>query len=61
MRVSLGFLMAQYEQCNLDVRRLLEALAAQSPFNFVLSFQNETVYGIRDARGLHYITQGAHV
>jgi len=54
MRASLAYVIDKYDDCNFDVRRLMERLEASSSSNFVLSFQYETVYAIRDEDGLHF-------
>jgi hypothetical protein len=54
MRVSLRYALDRYDECNRDVRRLLENLATRSSSSFVLSFQNESAYAVRDEGGLRF-------
>ncbi|MDT7836056.1 hypothetical protein [Aquabacterium sp. OR-4] len=54
LRVSLGYLLDRYDLCNRDARQLLDALAKRTSKFFVLSFEYERVYALRDAHGLQY-------
>lgn len=48
----LKFRLDRLAEGNADVIRLLEFLSTQTPHKFLLTFQNETVYAVRDEGGV---------
>lgn len=46
----------QYEVGRIEMKRFLEALSAQTQARFVLSFQYEETFAIRDDKGLRYFS-----
>jgi len=56
MRAVFNFCMAEYDQCNSDMYQFLLEVVNESEANFVLSFQFENVYAIRDSDGLQLLS-----
>ncbi|WP_373380239.1 hypothetical protein [Cupriavidus nantongensis] len=52
-RVSLDAISSKFDECRDEIIRLLQELERRSAAHFVLSFQYEEVYAIRDEDGLH--------
>lgn len=55
VRISFRYVLVSYEDCRDDLQKFMENLAQISKAYFVLSFQHEKVYAIRDENGLHIL------
>jgi hypothetical protein len=55
LTVVLAFVTANYDACGRDVVGLLRLLSHESDRRFVLSFQYERAYALRDERGLQFM------
>jgi hypothetical protein len=54
-RMTFEFVTANYDKCSAQLRQFLEDLTELSPAYFVLSFQYERAYAIRDERGMRLL------
>lgn len=57
MRISFQIATSKYFECVKELQQFLGRLAELSRANFLLSFQYETVYVIRDEEGLRFIKE----
>ncbi|MCD9120885.1 hypothetical protein [Cupriavidus sp. UGS-1] len=55
MRVSFQYRSAGYESAMRAARSFVEHMAARTQAEFILSFQYDSVYAIRDSAGLHFL------
>jgi hypothetical protein len=55
VRLTFRFVIANYDKCELDLRRFLERMAECSDAFFVVAFQYEKVRAIRDSNGLKFM------
>ena len=52
-RIKFRYANANFDQCTADLREFVKKLANHTVANFILSFQFEKTYVIRDRTGLH--------
>jgi hypothetical protein len=55
MRVSFQYRSAGYDSAMRAVRSFVENMASRAQAEFILSFQYDSVYAIRDSSGLHFL------
>lgn len=55
MRISFKYVLSQYESCSEQMHLFLEKISEISEAYFLLSFQLETLYAIRDEHGLTFL------
>jgi hypothetical protein len=54
-RIKFRYTNANFDQCSAALKAFVEKLANRTDANFLLSFQFEKVYVIRDHTGLHLL------
>jgi hypothetical protein len=54
-RMTFRYDTTKYDACSADLRRFIEQLEKLTPSYFVVSFQYENVYAIRDKSGLRVL------
>lgn len=54
-RIKFTYVNANFDRCGADLKKFITGLANGSAANFVLSFQFEKIYAIRDNLGLRFL------
>jgi hypothetical protein len=54
-RIKFRYVNANFDQCGADIKKFVTGLANGSAANFVLAFQFEKIYAIRDHAGLRFL------
>lgn len=56
-RIKFRYLNDNFDQCNADLKSFIVELAGDTAAHFLLSFQFETIYAIRDDGGLRLLVE----